>query len=195
MKELQQNNALKELFSEPVKLIELYNTLSGNQYEPNTPVDISLLPDAFITVQNSTFSFIKNNIDFLIDNKLVIIIEQPSIDESILRHLVDYLLFLTNAIIHKGIDVFAEGENIINLPLPEFYVLYNGKDDFPDVKILNMSDAYKSYSPPLIANYIACAKIKIINTNQGHNEELIRGNAGLYEYVSGGISNAKERKS
>ena len=163
MKELQQNKALKEFFSEPKKLIALYNTLSGNQYQPDTMVEILSLPNVLVSEENSFFPFMKNSIDFIIDNKLVIIIEQSTIDENILRYLVDYLLFLINTVINKGIDVFAEGENIINLPHPELYVLYNGEEAFPDEKELDLSDAYESYSSPFFSDYIASSNVKVVN--------------------------------
>ena len=34
------------------------------------------------------------------------------------------------------------GKKLIKIPLPEFYVFYNGTEDFPVEKILNLSDAF-----------------------------------------------------
>jgi len=125
----QNDSAFKRLFSEPQKLLALYNALSGSDYPPDTQIEI--------TVFERT-----NDIGLLINKKLFVIIAlRSAIDEYILFDLAInlarfYEKFLGNSIYSK---------NLVKIPRPEFLVLYNGEDDFPDEDMLKLSDDDNSF--------------------------------------------------
>jgi len=67
--------------------------------------------------------------------------------------------------ITKGKDLYRE--KLIKIPAPEFIVLYNGKDEFPDFKELRLSDSFKTKSKgnlELVAS--------VYNINKGRNAEI-----------------------
>jgi hypothetical protein len=78
------------------------------------------------------------------------------------------------------------GKKAFTLPRPEFIVLYNGVDPFPDEKKIRLSDAFEDISvlglpagvPPdleLVA--------KVFNINEGHNKDMVHKNETLNGYV------------
>ena len=76
--------------------------------------------------------------------------------------------------ITKGKDLYRE--KLIKIPAPEFIVLYNGKDEFPDFKELRLSDSFKTKGRgnlELVAN--------VYNINKGRNAEI----AGKSPVLSG----------
>lgn len=56
------DNTFCTLFSDKENLIELYNALSGSDYDMDTPVEIVTLDDAF-------FGDRENDLSFIIDHK------------------------------------------------------------------------------------------------------------------------------
>jgi len=70
------NSVFTKLFGTPEKALELYNAISGKNYPPDTKVKIVTLSDALYMEQ-------LNDISFVIDGKLVVLIEhQSSINEN-----------------------------------------------------------------------------------------------------------------
>ena len=65
------DNTFCALFSDKENLIELYNALSGSNYDMDTPVEIVTLDDAF-------FGDRENDLSFIIDHKWIILTEQQS---------------------------------------------------------------------------------------------------------------------
>jgi len=59
-------------------------------------------------------------------------------------------------------------EKMIEIPTPEFIVLYNGKDEFPDFKEMLLSDSFKLKSEDCSLELVA----KVYNINKGRNAEM-----------------------
>ena len=62
------------------------------------------------------------------------------------------------------------GRKLVKLPVPEFYVFYNGKDDYPTESIMKLSDAFMQLDGKLKnqfenANYPLEISVKVININ------------------------------
>jgi hypothetical protein len=112
----------------------------------------------------------------------VILIEQSVIDKDTPLRLLFFIKNLCASIIMDSQDGCLK--EFPKLPRPEIFVLYNGKDDLPDIKMLNLSEAYKRHSSPFLIGYTADSKIMIMNLNKGCNEKLIGRNADLCEYVT-----------
>ena len=68
-------------------------------------------------------------------------------------------------------------ESIIPLPAPEFYVFYNGEQDYPETKQLHLSDAWNNSSAPIELT------VTVYNINYGHNKELEEKCHALMEYA------------
>jgi len=114
----------------------LYNALHGTDYsERDTQITINTLSESHFTPH-------KNDLSFIINGKLVIMIEhQSSINENMpFRFLQPIARIFENNISDKK-AIYRKA--LIKLPRPEFIVLYNGTAPFPDKETLRLSDAYE----------------------------------------------------
>ena len=112
-----------------------------------------------------------NDISFTIGDKLVVLIEHLStLGPNVALRILMY--------ISRIYEKIFEGKNIystkkLQIPEPEFYVLYNGKEPLSKDMILKLSDSYvcshsdKSNEP---FPYSLDLKVKVININEGRNE-------------------------
>ena len=81
----------------------------------------------------------------------------------------------------KGKGVYLNKKLIV--PRPEFYVLYNGKEPYPDKTILHLSDSFEKIDIPGIEEETLLElKVKVININDGRNKEMVRKSKELYGY-------------
>ena len=69
------------------------------------------------------------------------------------------------------------GKKLVKIPLPEFYVFYNGKEDFPLEKTLKLSDAFmlpeQKYSADL-ANFPLEITVKVVNINVDKGNPILK---------------------
>jgi hypothetical protein len=63
----------------------------------------------------------------------------------------------------------------IPLPRPEFYVLYNGAAPYPAETVIKLSDSFESLSATGLSDGNPALEliVKVININQGMNEEIV----------------------
>jgi hypothetical protein len=165
------DSVFTKLFSEKNALLELYNAVSGKNYPQDTEVEIITLSDAMFLNQ-------LNDIAFVIEKKLVVLMEhQSSRNENIPLRMLLYMAreyeLITNA---DKKDLHREKQ--IKIPTPEFIVLYNGKKDSPDSEELRLSDSYEVKNETVNLELVA----KIYNINKGHNADIARRSANLSGY-------------
>jgi predicted transposase/invertase (TIGR01784 family) len=157
------------LFSDPDLLRELYCALKGI----DLPADISVTIN---TLQDVLFMGRVNDISFEIGGKLVILIEhQSTINPNMALRLLLYIARVYDKIIGDNKKVYTT--NRIPIPKPEFFVLYNGVSPYPDEKTLKLSEAFESTASlgiPERGNTSLELVAKVININQGRNEEIVR---------------------
>ena len=65
------NSLFTTLFNDAEKLLSLYNALSGSNLPPGTPVEIATLEDVL-------FNYRRNDVAFVLDDRIVILIEHQS---------------------------------------------------------------------------------------------------------------------
>lgn len=165
------------LFREPEKRLELYNALSGKNLPPDTPVTDATLP-------NVLFMGRINDLAFVVENKLVVLIEHQS---TICPNMPLRLLLYIARIYEEIIDTKIIYDNkLLKIPMPEFYVLYNGTDKLENIRTLCLSDAFKSF-PQAAENKtwggLLELKVNIINVNCGRNPEIIAKSENLEGYA------------
>jgi hypothetical protein len=111
------------LFSNPDVLRELYSAIEGIPVPPDIPVEINSLSGVLYKDK-------ENDLSFIIDNRLVVLIEhQSTINNNIPLRLLIYIAYIYKTIVKKRNLYQAKLEKI---PMPEFIVLYNGEDKYPD---------------------------------------------------------------
>ncbi|GBU23831.1 hypothetical protein R83H12_00450 [Fibrobacteria bacterium R8-3-H12] len=163
------NNVFATLFSEPKATIELYNAVTGQNYPPDTKIEI-------VTLSNALFNGQLNDVAFVLDGKLVVLMEhQSTINNNMPLRMLIYM-GREYEIMTKGKDLYRK--KLIEIPAPEFIVLYNGKEEFPDFKEFRLSDSYKSKDGKRNLELVA----NVYNINKGRNAEIINRSPILKGY-------------
>ena len=169
------SSVFTKLFNDLDRLLSLYNAISGNNLPPGTEVEIATLDDILFTDRH-------NDIAFILDDKIVILIEHQS---SINNNMPLRLLIYVARVYEKLIDNDAVYKRkLLKIPKPDFIVLYNGADPFPDEKTLRLSDAYKEISETLdgLGGFLDL-EVRVVNINEGRNEDIVGKCESLNGYV------------
>ena len=170
------NSVFTTLFSNPDVLRELYCALNGVSLPPDTPIEIN-------TLENVLYMDVYNDISFEVGGKLVILIEhQSTINPNMALRL---LLYITRILEKKTQGHTLYSKRRLTIPFPEFFVLYNGPDPFPDTAVLRLSDLFakpEDLGLPERAHPLLELKVKIININEGRNGEILNRCKQLAEY-------------
>ena len=150
-------------------LLSLCNALNDTGYDESSDITIN-------TLEGSFFSNIKNDISFLLNNLMVVLIEhQTTINPNMpLRFLsyVDELYKRYTSTSHKKIY----GDDLLKIPAPEFYVFYDGNDTSFEQQTLKLSDAFETQSDKLELT------VHVYNLADGMNDELKRKCLPIGEY-------------
>jgi len=164
------------LFNNPDTLRELYSAIEGVPIPPDIEIDINTLSNALIRGQ-------LNDLSFTIDNRLVYICEhQSTISDNLPLRILEYI----GQIYVKIINYEKRFQKkLVKIPRPEFIVLFNGNEKFPDRKELRLSDAFmdiqglkSSEADKLPLELI----VTVYNINQGHNPEILNKSLTLNSY-------------
>ena len=148
--------------------VSLYNALH------NTNLDYHTTEVEPVMIEQVLYKSFYNDIAMLIDNKIVILIEhQSTINENMPFRILEYITRIYEKIT-KSKNKF--GRKLIQLPVPEFYVFYNGKEDFPTEKTLKLSDAFLSPDEkhgkiPIFPLEIT---VKVVNINVDKDNEVLK---------------------
>ncbi|MDR2610413.1 MAG: Rpn family recombination-promoting nuclease/putative transposase, partial [Clostridiales Family XIII bacterium] len=127
------NNVFIDYIGTKDRLIEVYNAIRGTDYPKDTDIEIN-------TLKNVLYRFIQNDISFVIDGKLVVLIEhQSTINDNMPIRMLEYIAKIYEQMIEG--DAYYRKRRIM-LPRPEFIVLYNGKEKYDERKVLKLSSLY-----------------------------------------------------
>ncbi|MDR2952341.1 MAG: Rpn family recombination-promoting nuclease/putative transposase [Treponema sp.] len=163
------------LFNDPIKLRELYCAIENVTLPSDVPIVIN-------TLKNVLHINRFNDLSFEIGGKIVVLIEhQSTINPNMALRLLLYITMIYEKNI-QGKNIYANKQ--ILLPEPEFIVLYNGETPYPDEAVLKLSDVFENRA----ALGLPCKKAaleleaRVININEGRNEELARKCGTLAQY-------------
>jgi predicted transposase/invertase (TIGR01784 family) len=132
-----------------------------------------------------------NDVAMLVDGKIVVMIEhQSTINENMPFRFLEYIA----RIYEKIVDPKEKFERkLMKLPVPEFYVFYNGKEDFPSESEMKLSDAFikldenLDYNSDLKKhiekhNFPLEICVKVININVDKENPVLNHCEALKEY-------------
>ena len=159
--------------------ISLYNALHGTNLEVET-TDVQP-----VMLEKVLYMKYYNDIAMLIDGKIVILIEhQSTINQNMPFRFLEYIARIYEKITTKD-EKF--GRKLVKLPVPEFYVFYNGKDDYPTESVMKLSDAFMQLDGKLKnqlenANYPLEISVKVININVDKENPILKRCEALKEY-------------
>ena len=168
------NSVFTTLFDEPEPLLELYNALSGSNLSPDTPIIINTLTDVLYMERI-------NDVSFFIDDKVVVLLEhQSAINENMPLRFLMYIVQLYEKLFDNK-AVYRK--RLIEIPKPEFWVLYNGKEPYPEEQTLKLSDAFKDKSICEQHGTLELT-VKVLNINKKINPDVLNRSQQLTGYVT-----------
>ena len=96
-----------------------------------------------------------------------------TINPNMALRLLMYIARVYEKIIEGG-DKYSSKK--IAIPRPEFFVLYNGTDYYPDEKVLKLSDLFEDSSSLGIPKERVHLEleVKVLNINEGRNAEIVK---------------------
>ena len=168
------DSVFKMLFSKPEILRELYSAIEGVNLPPDISVNIN-------TISGVLIKGMRNDISFIIDNRLVVLIEhQSTINENMPLRIFKYIEKVYDKILdYKNVHI----RPLIKIPRPEFIVLYNGKEPFPETKTLRLSDAFMDMEGLAEKDRVSLELVvQVYNINHGQNLEIQQKCETLNEY-------------
>jgi len=170
------NSVFSSLFSNPDVLRELYSAIEGIPIPKDIPININTLSNVLYMKQI-------NDVSFLLDKRLVVLIEhQSTINENLPYRLLEYVTRIYEKIVDKEKKY---QKNLMKIPKPEFIVLYNGTDEYPDYTELKLSDAFMDIEGLKLTGIDKIPLeliVPVYNINQGHNPEILKKCDSLYGY-------------
>ena len=169
------------LFGEKQNLLELYNAVSGQNYPKDTEIEIVTLSNVFYLKQ-------KNDLAFTIGDKFVVLIEhQSTINENMPLRMLIYIGREYEKLVNIR-DRYRQ--KMLKIPTPEFIVLYNGSEEYPDYKELKLSNSFEVKGKPCCLELVA----KVYNINKGRNVEMANRSpvlSGYEEFIAEFTENRK----
>ena len=161
--------------------ISLYNALHGTNLDAKT-TDVQP-----VMLERVLYMKYYNDVAMLINGKIVILIEhQSTINQNMPFRFLEYIARIYEKITTKD-EKF--GRKLVKLPIPEFYVFYNGKDDYPTESVMKLSDAFMQLGDDSElknqlenANYPLEISVKVININVDKENPILKRCEALKEY-------------
>ncbi len=158
-------------FREKEKLLELYNAIHNSEYDD--PAELTIH-----TIEDVVFMGIKNDISFLVGETLNLYEHQSTENPNMpIRGLMYFAKNYESYIARNDLDIYGSRRQL--LPLPQYYVLYNGAKDTEDKKVLELKDAF-----PELGGIEPCLNCRatLLNINCGHNREIMERSQTLKDY-------------
>ena len=157
------------LFGDRERLLGLYNAISGKNYQDPEALEIN-------TLENAIYMGMKNDLSFLIDDRLSLYEHQSTVNPNMpLR----FLFYISDLYSGMTTEENFYGRKALFIPIPCFVIFYNGSEPQPDRKILRLSDLYTVRMKETQLELTAV----LLNINRNHNRELMEACRDLKDYA------------
>ncbi|HAL02903.1 MAG TPA: hypothetical protein DCP07_06040 [Lachnospiraceae bacterium] len=151
--------------------LSLYNAINGSNYSDSSLIE-------FNTLENVLYLDMKNDTSFILSDTMSLYEHQSSYNPNMPLRMLEYVGKTYSGYVKKN-KLNKYGERLIMLPVPKLVVFYNGTREMQDVTILNLSDSFNREHKQDSDIEI---RVKMLNVNFGHNEELLAACKPLFEY-------------
>ena len=162
-----------DLFSEDEKAKENFLSLYNALHNTNLPLSC---PVENIRLDNVMYMNIINDVSCLVDNKIIVLAEhQSTINENMPLRFLQYI-----ARLYEKLQTPADRylKKLSPIPTPEFYVFYNGMEDYPETTTLKLSDAFMT-KPEQVPLELT---VQIFNINKDKKNKILKTCKTLDEY-------------
>ncbi|MGI5057464.1 Rpn family recombination-promoting nuclease/putative transposase [Treponema socranskii] len=150
--------------------LSLYNALHG------THLDISAELEPLRLEQVMYMAF-RNDVAYLIDDKIIALVEhQATVNANMPLRFLQYAARLYECIQNPR-DRYLR--RLKKIPTPEFYVFYNGKEDYPESTTLRLSDAFMTIPEKPALELV----VSVTNINYTKGSRILHTCKPLKEYT------------
>lgn len=158
------------VFHDKKDLLDLYNAVAHRDYQDPEELEITTLEDAI-------YMGFRNDVSFIVSNALNLYEQQSSFNPNMPLRGLSYFSELYQKFVEVNrLNIY--GTRLLELPVPQYVVFYNGTREEPDRLELRLSDAFAgSDREPCLE-----CKAMMLNINYGHNKELMERSSRLSDY-------------
>lgn len=160
------------IFKDKKALLTLYNAVNESDYENVDDLEI-------YTMENFVYMGMKNDLSFLIDWNMNVFEHQSTYNPNMpLRGFLYMAAAFKRYIELQRLDLY--GSKQLRLPVPRYYVFYNGLKEMSDEEILYLTDSMEAADG--VEKSCAQFSAHMVNINKGRNTKIMQRCPLLYEY-------------
>lgn len=152
-------------------LLQLYNALNGTNYEDALQLEV-------VTIESAVYIAMKNDLAFVVAGTINLYEHQSTWNPNMPIRFFIYLAEEYQKLVEQA-EKSLYGTTQISLPAPQCIVFYNGEKNIPEEQILRLSDAFENKA----AEADVELKVRMLNINYGHNQELMEKCKVLSQYA------------
>ena len=142
-------------------LLELYNALNDTSYKKLDDLKIT-------TIEDVVYMGMKNDVSMLIHSRMALFEHQSTYNPNMPIRGFMYAARLYNKYIEENrLNIYSK--TLMELPIPQYIVFYNGDDKHEDEEILRLSDAFVATERTEGYEWTA----RMLNINYGTNKKLM----------------------
>ena len=149
--------------------LALYNALYNTNYQST-----AILQN--IRLKQTMYMSFANDVSYLVDNKIIVLAEhQSTVNPNMPLRCLEYVTRLYEYIQNPR-DRYSRA--LKKIPVPVFYVFYNGRENIPAQKILRLSDSFiKQPETPSLE-----LVVKLTNINYDKDSQILKSCEPLGQY-------------
>ena len=152
------------------KFLSLYNALHGTHLDMSSEIEP-------LRLEQVMYMAFCNDVSCLVDGKIIVLVEhQSTINANMPLRFLQYVARLYEQIQNPR-DRYLR--RLKKIPTPEFYVFYNGEEEYPERTTLRLSDAFMTMpSKPSLELVVS-----VMNINYNKGSAILHTCKPLKEYT------------
>ena len=160
------------IFNSKEAALSLYNAINDSDYHETDAME-------FYTMNDFLYMGMKNDLSFLLDWNLNMFEHQSSYNPNMpLRGLIYTSAALKKFIEKNRLDMYSS--KLLTIPVPRYYVFYNGLKKAADEVILKLTDSMDGTNASKVSSAEFTAHM--ININAGHSAKIMERCPLLHQY-------------
>ena len=160
------------IFNSKEAALSLYNAINDSDYHETDAME-------FYTMNDFLYMGMKNDLSFLLDWNLNMFEHQSSYNPNMpLRGLIYTSAALKKFIEKNRLDMYSS--KLLTIPVPRYYVFYNGLKKAADEVILKLTDSMAGTNASKVSSAEFTAHM--ININAGHSAKIMERCPLLHQY-------------
>ena len=149
--------------------LALYNALYNTNYQST-----DILKN--MRLKQTMYMSFANDVSYLVDNKIIVLAEhQSTVNPNMPLRCLEYVTRLYEHIQNPR-DRYSR--TLKRIPVPAFYVFYNGRETIPAQKILRLSDSFIRQPETPTLELV----VKLININYDKDSQILKSCEPLGQY-------------